>query len=166
MADFEDNGIDVDDWMNQQPVNIFQFIVACCSSKRVRRRYARQALFKRLTVEELERRYQKHMSSLRPEEDQAVRQTIDQFKKCWYTAILAFEWIGTFYSPVSPLLTLFIIFFRDPIAVLMPFTYIFCKGSCRKGTPSIPTICCLLTLFPICFVRELLKLVICVVFFV
>ena len=103
--------------MKKQPVSIFEWFKACCSSKRARRKYTRRALFKRFTVEELERRYQKHMSSLRPEEDQAVRQTIDQFKKGWYTAILAFEWIGTFYSPVSPLFTLFFIFFRDPIAV-------------------------------------------------
>ena len=144
--------------MKKQPVSIFEWFKACCSSKRVRRKYARRALFKRFTVEELEHRYQKHMFSLRPEEDQAVKQVIDDFKKGWYIEILAFEWIGTFYSPVSSLFTLFFIFFRDPIAVLMPFTYIFCKGSCRKGTPSISRICCMLTLFPIiCFVRELLK---------
>ena len=88
MAEVKNNVINVDDWMDQQPVSCFEWFEAGCSSKRVRRRYARQALFKRFTVEELERRYQKHMSSLGPEEDQVVRQTIDQFKKGWYTAIL------------------------------------------------------------------------------
>jgi len=88
MAEVKNNVINVDDWMDQQPVSCFEWFETGCSSKRVRRRYARQALFKRFTVEELERRYQKHMSSLGPEEDQVVRQTIDQFKKGWYTAIL------------------------------------------------------------------------------
>ena len=124
MADFEDNGIDVDDWMKQQPVDCFQCLAAGCSSKRVRKQYARQALFKRLTLEELERRYKKHKSRLRPEEDQTVRQVIDKFKEGWYIAILALDWIGTFYSPVSPLFTLFFVFFRKALRLLMPFTYL------------------------------------------
>ena len=122
----------------KQPVSIFEWFKAGCSSKRVRRKYARRALFKRFTVEELERRYQKHMFSLRPEEDQAVRQTIDQFKKCWYTAILAFEWIGTFYSPVSPLLTLFFIFFRDPIAVFMLLLTSFVRDRAERAPRPFP----------------------------
>ena len=141
MADDENNGIHVDDWMNQQPVSCFDWLFAGCSSKRVRRKYARRALFMRFTVEELERRYQKHMSRLRPEEDQAVRQVIDKFKKGWYTAIGSFEWIGTFYSPLSPLFTLLFLNFREILS--MPFTCAFCKGLCRKGTPSICTICLL-----------------------
>ena len=107
MADFEDNGKNVDDWMNQQPISCFDCFAAGCSSKQVHREYARQALFKRLTLEELELRHQKHMSRLRPEEDQAVRQVIDKFKEGWYTAILPLDWIGMFYLPVSPLFSLF-----------------------------------------------------------
>ena len=159
MADFEDNGINVDDWMNQQPVSCIDCFSAGCSSKNIRRQYARQALFKRLTVEELERRYQKHKSRLRPEEDQAVRQAIDIFKEGWYVAIGAFDWIGTFYSPVSPLFTLFFILVREAIKVLMPFTYSFCKQLCRKEISTFCTIC-MLPLFPVCFVRELLRLII------
>ena len=130
--------------MKKQPVSIFEWLKAGCSSKRVRRKYARRALFKRFTVEELERRYQKHMSSLGPEKDQAVRQTIDDFKKGWYTAILAFEWIGTFYSPVSPLLTLFIIFFRDPIAVFMLLPTSFVRDRAERAPrPFPPFVVCL-----------------------
>ena len=147
--------------MKQQPVSCIQCFFAGCSSKRIRREYARQALFKRLTVEELERRYQKYKSRLRPEEDQAVRQAIDIFKQSWYLAIGALDWIGTFYSPVSPLFTLFFILFREAIKILMPFTYSFCKQLCRK---EISTFCIIymLPLFPFCFVRELFKLIISV----
>ena len=157
MADVENNGIRVDDWMKQQPVPCLEWLFAGCSSKRVRRKYARRALFMRFTVEELEHRYQKHMSSLRPEENQAVRQVIDKFKKGWYTAITGFEWMGTFYSPVSPLFTLLFLNLREILS--MRFTCDFCKGLCRKGTPSICTIC-LLPIFPLCFVIELVRLVI------
>ena len=163
MADFEDNGIDVDDWMNQQPVNCCQSICACCSSKRVRRRYARQALFKRLTVEELERRYQKHMSSLRPEEDQAVKQVIDDFKKGWYIEIQVRHWMETFYSPVSPLLALFFFFLRWA-PWCMPITYIFLKSLCKKDDP---TLCCtffVLPLYPIGLFWELFSLMYIVLF--
>ena len=67
-----------------------------------------------------------------------------------------------FYSPISPLFTLFFIHLRGALRlrVLMPFTYFFCNRLCRKGTPSTCTI------FPLCFVRELLRLVIYVVFVV
>ena len=164
MANFEDNGIDVDDWMNQQPVNCCLSIMACCSSKRVRRRYARRALFKRLTVEELERRYQKHMSSLRPEEDQAVKQVIDDFKKGWYIEIQARNWMETFYSPVSPLLALFFYYVRWAPWYIMPITYIFLKSIGRKDDP---TLCCtflMLPLIPICLFCELFLLMFIVLF--
>ena len=157
MADVEKNGIHVNDWMNEQPVSCFEWFEECCSSKRVRMKYARRALFMRFTVEELDRRHQKYMSFLRPEENQAVRQVIDKFEKGWYTAIIASEWIGTFYSPLSPLFTLLFLSLREFLS--MPFTCCFCKGLCRKGIPSIWTIC-LLPIFPLFFVIELVILII------
>ena len=162
MADFEDNGIDVDDWMNQQPVNCCLSICACCSSKRVRRRYARQALFKRLTVEELERRYQKHMSRLRPEEDQAVKQVIDDFKKGWYIEIEARHWIETFYSPVSPLFALLFFVVKPPVILLL-FTHLLYKPLCRKDNPFICVPIVFLLYYPFCFVLDLFSLIFIVI---
>ena len=159
MADVENNGIHVDKWMDQQPVSCLEWFDACCSYRSVRRKYARRALFMRLTVEELERRHQKYMSRLRPEENQAVRQVIDKFKKGWYTAITGFEWMGTFYSPVSPLFTLLFLNLREILS--MPFTCCFCKGLCSKGTPSICAICLLpilLLILPLFVVLELVRL--------
>ena len=160
MADFEDNGISVDDWMNQQPVNCCQCIRACCSSKRVRRRYARQRLpvFKRLTVEELDRRYQKHKSRLRSEEDQAVSQVIDKFKKGSYIEIQAVHWIGTFYSPVSPLFTVFFYLVMVAPMLFMPFTYTIYKALCKKDNPTICTTISMLPFFPLFYAAELLSM--------
>ena len=163
MADFEDNGISVDDWMNQQSVNCCQSILACCSSKRVRRRYARQALFKRLTLEELERRYQKHKSRLRPEEDQTVRQVIDKFKKGWYIEIQARHWMETFYSPVSPLLALFFFLFRWAPSY-MPITYLTLKSLCKKDNPMICLTFLMLPLWLFYLFWELFFLMFIVVF--
>ena len=130
-----DARISVDDWMAQQPVSCWQSVMACCSSKKVRRRYARQALFKRLTLEELERRYQKYVSGFRPEEDQVVRQVIDKFKRGWYVDIQAKHLIGTFYSPISPLFTLFCGLVHSTLpAQSMPFTTIIIKSLCGKDS--------------------------------
>lgn len=154
-----DARINVDDWMDQQPVSCCQSVLACCSSKKVRRRYARQALFKRLTLEELERRYQKYVSGFRPEEDEVVRQVIDKFKRGWYVAIQAKHLIGTFYSPISPLFTLFFLLGQSTfLAQSMPFTTIIFKSLCRKDT----TIACcgymMLLFYPLLVCFDLLIL--------
>ena len=130
-----DARISVDDWMAQQPVSCCQRVLACCSSKKARRRHARQALFKRLTLEELERRYQKYVSEFRPEEDQVVRQVIDKFKRGWYVDIQAKHLIGTFYSPISPLFTLFCLLVHSTfLAQLASFTTYIFKSLCRKDS--------------------------------
>jgi len=156
-----DARISVDDWMDQQPVSCCQSVLACCSSKKVRRRYARQALFKRLTLEELERRYQKYVSGFRPEEDLIVRQVIDKFKRGWYVAIQAKHLIGTFYSPISPLFTLFFRLGQSSfLAPSMPFTTIIFKSLCRKDT----TIACcgytMLLFYPLLICFDLLVLLV------
>ena len=145
-------------WTNNPLIVVYISMCACCSSKRVRRRYARQALFKRLTLEELDRRYQKHKSRLRPEEDQAVRQVIDKFKSGWYIEIQARHWIETFYSPVSPLFALFFLFVKwSPWC--MPVTYLLmCKPLCRKNNPVICVTIINLPGFLLLFLAELLAL--------
>ena len=103
------------------------------------------------------------MSRLRPEEDQAVRQVIDKFKKGWYIEIQAHHWMETFYSPVSPLFALF--FFLVKWAPwYMPFTYTFSKSLFKKDDPTVCLTFAMLPLFPYVFICELILLIFLVLF--
>ena len=125
--------------MNQQPVSWWQSCLACCSPSRVRRRFLRQALYKRLTVEELERRYQQQQGRLRVEEDQALQQAIEKFKKGWYVDAQEAYHLGTFYIPFSPFFT-FLMWTCTVLATRMfffPLTFLLLRGLCVKDNPSL-----------------------------
>ena len=129
MAESGDATVHLNTWMNQQPVSFIGAILACFSPTKVRRRYARMALFKRFTVEELERRYEKEQARLSHKENQNIRQTIERFKRGWYIGVSTKHMMGTFYTPWSPFFTLLLYFtipcVTCPTALFPLTTYLF-----------------------------------------
>ena len=160
MAGPQDTHINMDDWMNQQPVSWYQRLLACCNSKQVRRRYARQAFFKRLTLDELERRYQKHQARLRPEEDQAVRQTIEKFKQGWYIGVEMYNSIETFYSPVCPLVTYLLCLVRifQLHFVFFPLTSYMIRSFCRKDNSRVCFAYAMIPFYPLLLSLDIIYL--------
>ena len=107
------------------------------------------------------------MSGLRPEEDQVVRQVIDKFKRGWYVNIQAKHLIGTFYSPISIVLTLFCLLIQSTLlAQLAPFTTIIFKSLCRKDNPKACLTYVTLLLYPLLACLDLLCVLVGLVLFV
>ena len=151
-------------WMNQQQVSFTGAILACCSPTKARRRYARMALFKRFTVEELERRYQKEQARLSHKESQMIRQTIEKFKRGWYINVSIKHQMGTFYVPWSPLFSL-VLFFIIPcispaLAALMPFTSLLIRSLLRKDNHNICVAYMMAPFFPLLILMDVLCLLV------
>ena len=85
--------------MSEESVSLKELFGACCNPRVVRRQYAREVLFKRLTIAELERRHQLYASELSHNEEEAFQKVLAKFKKGWYTGIEVKRWVSTFYTP-------------------------------------------------------------------
>lgn len=118
-------------------------------------------LFKRLTVEELERRYRKQQARTRPEEDQAIRQAIENFRNGWYIGVAIGHTMGTFYSPLSLLFTWLVLFpiqlYAQP-NLLLPFTFYIVRSFLRKDNHSLCYAYVSAAFFPLLFPIDILWL--------
>ena len=124
--------IPVEDWMSQQTVECWDICGACCRTETAKRRKGRCVLFKRLALQEIDRRYNMYENIMLPEEKEAVQQVKKKFMNGLYRSIFAFDYVGTFYLPFSP------IFHLLPYAymLLFPATQVlarlFCQRVCGK----------------------------------
>ncbi len=86
----------------------------------------REVLFKKMALEELDRRYKKHEGSLLPEEREAVEQVIERFRNGAYRRISFKQSVGTFYLPFSLLFTALL----DAFKLFFPTTQYLALNQC------------------------------------
>ncbi len=155
----EDCGVPVEEWMQEQDVECSSVVCSCCDRRVVRRRLARKVLFKRLTTEELERRYEKHRDFLLQAEAEAVISAIDKFQQGWYVGIEFRHRIGTFYAPTSPLLNTLAAVCRSPLSIFVFSHLIASSVQCSAGDNPYQLLKLLLCLcFPVAIMVDLLFL--------
>ena len=112
----------IEEWMEQQEVSSDASFNACCDPQSVKRRKARYVLFKQLVLEEIEKRYQKYEDKLLPEEKEAIEEVKKKFSRGNYSRIPAYNSVGTFYTPLSMILSL--IYPRVLFPKLFPVSYL------------------------------------------
>ena len=95
----------IEEWMEQQEVSSCDSFCACCDPQSIKRRRARYVLFKQLALEEIEKRCQKYEDKLLPEEKEAIEEVKKKFSRGNYYNIQVYDGVGTFYAPVSIILS-------------------------------------------------------------
>ena len=146
--------------MSQQTVDCLDVCGACCRKETAKRRKGRCMLFKRFALQEIDRRYNMYEDIMLPEEKEAVQQVKEKFTNGLYRSICAFDYVGTFYSPISPTFHLlpyaYMLFCgKDQTSVccwLPFFIYIICFWYCLL----LSDIVIMLLFYPVILIFELL----------
>uniref|UniRef100_A0A1X7U7Z4 Uncharacterized protein n=1 Tax=Amphimedon queenslandica TaxID=400682 RepID=A0A1X7U7Z4_AMPQE len=113
----------IEEWMEQQEVGSFESFCGCCDPQSVKRRKARYVLFKQLVLEEIEKRCRKYEDKLLPKEKEAIEEAKEIFSRGNYSRIyVSYNFVGTFYTPLTMILSL--IYPRVLFPILLPMSFI------------------------------------------
>lgn len=98
----QESSTPVEQWMEELDIHG----LCGCGGEGQCRRFARTALFKKMALKKMQHRYEKYAANMLPAEKEVFQKTIDAFQSGSYSAIRFNYSLGTFYTPLSPLLWL------------------------------------------------------------